>query len=89
MNQHVFPLIRTPSPCRKYKIISHPSNSNPFQGTFLNFRSFLQLREITRGNMAYMEWEGSFDTDFQVGHRTLFLDHIKCTKLHLSLLSFA
>lgn len=49
----------------KYKLISHPQNTNPFPGAFLNFRANIQLKEVTRGAATFMQWTGEFDTDPQ------------------------
>ena len=52
--------------CRKYKLISHPLNTNPFPGAFLNFRAAVRLHEVTRSAATFMEWTGEFDTEPQV-----------------------
>ncbi|KAK9825449.1 hypothetical protein WJX81_001648 [Elliptochloris bilobata] len=49
----------------KYKLISHPWNSSPFAGAFLNFVSTIQLKDVTMTNATYFEWHGEFDTDHQ------------------------
>ena len=47
-------------------MISHPLNTNPFPGSFLNYRGRLRLREVTLNNLTLVELEGSFDTEHAV-----------------------
>ena len=53
--------------CRKWKLISHPLNTNPFPATFLNLKASVLLMEVTRDKSTYMVWTSDFDTDFEVG----------------------
>ncbi len=52
--------------CRKWRVISHPLNTNPFPGSFLNYRGRLRLREVTLNNLTLVELEGGFDTEHAV-----------------------
>ena len=56
--------------CRKWRVISHPLNTNPFPGSFLNYRGRLRLREVTLNNLTLVELEGGFDTEHAVSSST-------------------
>lgn len=47
-------------------MISHPLNTNPFPGSFLNGKSKLRLRDVTISNVTMLELEGEFDTEHMV-----------------------
>ena len=51
---------------RKWRVISHPLNTNPFPGSFLNYRGRLRLRDVTINNLTLVELEGGFDTEHAV-----------------------
>ena len=51
---------------RKWRVISHPLNTNPFPGSFLNYRGKLRLRDVTINNLTLVELEGGFDTEHAV-----------------------
>ena len=51
---------------RKWRVISHPLNTNPFPGSFLNYRGKLRLRDVTINNLTMVEMEGGFDTEHAV-----------------------
>ncbi|KAK9786893.1 hypothetical protein WJX73_006312, partial [Symbiochloris irregularis] len=46
-----------------YKLISHPLNSNPFLGSFVNYAATYKLLSVTLGNHAFCEMEGTFYTE--------------------------
>ena len=52
--------------CRKWRVISHPLNTNPFPGSFLNYRGRLRLRDVTINGLTLVELEGAFDTEHTV-----------------------
>ena len=70
--------------CRKYKLISHPDNTNPFPGPFMNYRAVIQLEEVTRGGLAFMKWTGEFDTEPQVSDPAIRLSMKESTILKLA-----
>ena len=43
-----------------YKLISHPLNSNPFTGSFVNYAVTFRLLSVTLGNQTFCEMEVSF-----------------------------
>ena len=47
-------------------MLSHPSNTNPFPGPFLNFRATVRVLEVTLGNRSFVEIEANFDTVAEV-----------------------
>ena len=45
--------------CRSYKLISHPLNSNPFAGSFVNYAASFRLLSVTLSNKTFCEMEVS------------------------------
>lgn len=52
--------------CSKWRVISHPLNTNPFPGSFLNYKAKIRLRDVTISNVTFLEIEAEFDTEHMV-----------------------
>lgn len=52
---------------RKWRVISHPLNTNPFPGSFLNYKGRMRLIGVTMQALTLVEFEGAFDTEHMVG----------------------
>ena len=52
--------------CRKWRVISHPLNSNPFPGSFLNYKARMRLVGVTMQQVCVLDYEGEFDTEHSV-----------------------
>ena len=52
--------------CRRWRVISHPLNTNPFPGSFLNCKARLRLRDVTISKVTMLELENEFDTEHMV-----------------------
>jgi hypothetical protein len=52
--------------CRKWRVISHPLNSNPFPGSFLNYKARMRLVPVTMQGGALLDYEGEFETEHAV-----------------------
>lgn len=66
-----FPL----SACRKWKLVSHSLNVNPFPASFVNWRCTLRLHVVTREEVTVMTWRGELETEPQVRY-TANLAHL-------------
>ena len=51
---------------RKWRVISHPLNTNPFPGSFLNYKGRMRLIGVTMQTLTLLEIEGAFDTEHMV-----------------------
>ena len=51
---------------RKWRVISHPLNTNPFPGSFLNYKGRMRLIGVTMQTLTLLEFEGAFDTEHMV-----------------------
>lgn len=47
-------------------MISHPLNSNPFPGSFLNYKARMRLVPVTMQAACVLDYEGEFDTEHSV-----------------------
>ncbi|EIE20414.1 hypothetical protein COCSUDRAFT_43861 [Coccomyxa subellipsoidea C-169] len=47
----------------KWRVISHPLNTNPFPGSFLNYKAKIRLRDVTISTATFLEIEAEFDTE--------------------------
>ena len=47
-------------------MISHPLNTNPFPGSFLNYKGRMRLVGVTMQTLTLLEFEGAFDTEHMV-----------------------
>ena len=52
--------------CRKYFGLSAEGSTNPFPGSFIDWRGTLRLLPVTVTSQTYMEWELEFLTEPQV-----------------------
>ena len=54
-------------PRRKWKLISHPSNTNPFPGSFLNYHATAQVHAVSMtSSLSFVKIKAEFDTELQV-----------------------
>ena len=51
--------------CRKWQVVSHPLNANPFPGSLLNYKAKLRLYDVTVERQTFMQLECSFETEHQ------------------------
>ena len=51
---------------RKWRVISHQLNTNPFPGSFLNYKGRMRLTAVTMQALTLVEFEGAFDTEHMV-----------------------
>ena len=58
--------------CRKWRVVSHPLNANPFPASLLNYKAKLRLHEVTVDNQTFIEQECSFETEHEVRKKYLF-----------------
>lgn len=52
--------------CRKWRVVSHPLNANPYLGSLLNYRAKLRLQEVTVENKTFVQLHCSFETEHEV-----------------------
>lgn len=68
---------------RKWRVISHPLNTNPFPGSFLNYKAKIRLRDVTISTATFLEIEAEFDTEHTVGPVTAsWFEHRSVCFLH-------
>lgn len=49
--------------CRRYKLVSHPNNLNPFLASFLGYRCSIRLHRVTTENSTFMRIHCAFKTE--------------------------
>eukprot|EP00884_Botryococcus_braunii_P018855 jgi/Botrbrau1/5653/Bobra.55_1s0041.1 len=59
----------------RWKVISHPTNRNPFPGSYVNSKTSVGVRKITMGNTTLVEWRNEFDTEYE--HAATIKSHLK------------
>ncbi len=52
--------------CRKWRVVSHPLNANPFSGSLLNYKAKLRLQDVTVENKTFVQLHCSFQTEHEV-----------------------
>lgn len=67
--------------CRKWRVISHPLNTNPFPGSFLNCRGRLRLRDVSINNLTLVELDGGFDTEHTVSIFVISINPLPSTAI--------
>lgn len=67
--------------CRKWRVISHPLNTNPFPGSFLNYKGRLRLRDVSINNLTLVELDGGFDTEHTVSIFVIFINPLPSTAM--------
>ena len=48
---------------RKFHILSHPSNLNPFPGSYVNSRTEMSMQPISMGNQTRFECDTNYLTE--------------------------
>ena len=67
--------------CRKWRVISHPLNTNPFPGSFLNYKGRLRLRDVSINNLTLVELDGGFDTEHAVSNFVISINPLLSTAI--------